>query len=148
MVRGVWRRISFTGRLLLRLHRVGKSLRDLRGDPVTSSPGFRQGLQGSSGLGDANSSGDLNLSAATFIFGRLFLGDEAPNCREAADANNDGLIDISDGIAVLGHLFLGRGPPPSAGPPARAVRLRFTRARVVGRSRLQQLPDLRPVASL
>ena len=46
-----------------------------------------------------------------FILRFLFLGDEAPDCLDAADINDDGVLTISDPIALLGHLFLGDDPP-------------------------------------
>jgi subtilisin family serine protease len=67
--------------------------------------------------GDANSSGDIDLSDAVFIFMYLFGGGEKPACLEAADSNNDADVDISDGITLLGFLFLGGSAPPPPGPP-------------------------------
>jgi len=67
--------------------------------------------------GDANSSGDFDLSDAVFIFLYLFSGGRAPACLEAADANNDAELNITDGISLLEFLFLGGTAPPPPGPP-------------------------------
>ena len=67
--------------------------------------------------GDANSSGDFDLSDAVFIFTHLFSGGRAPACLEAADANNDAELNITDGISLLEFLFLGGTAPPPPGPP-------------------------------
>ncbi len=55
--------------------------------------------------------------------GYLFLGSEAPPCRESADLNNDGAINVTDPIYLLGHLFLGGPPPAEPGSPAAACGL-------------------------
>ncbi len=62
--------------------------------------------------GDGNGDGTVNLSDAVAILGRLFLGQEAPGCMDAADANDDGAVNLSDPVAVLNSLFRGTGPLP------------------------------------
>ena len=66
--------------------------------------------------GDPNADGATDVSDALFIFGFLFLGDDAPGCREAGDVNNDGATDISDGVSVLAFLFTGGVAPAEPGP--------------------------------
>jgi hypothetical protein len=68
--------------------------------------------------GDTNASGETNISDASAIFSFLFLGGEAPSCRDAADSNADGDLDISDGVNTLTHLFLGGREIPPPGPSA------------------------------
>jgi hypothetical protein len=63
--------------------------------------------------GDANSSGGVDLSDASFIFNFLFLGGEAPVCDDATDSNDSGFSDLSDGVYVLNFLFTGGSPPPA-----------------------------------
>ncbi len=58
-------------------------------------------------IGDANASGQVDISDALTIFGFLFLGANL-GCKEAADANLDGRLDIADGIQLLRALFLDR----------------------------------------
>jgi len=67
--------------------------------------------------GDANSSGDIDLSDAVFIFLYLFSGGRSPACLESADSNNDAELNITDGISLLEFLFLGGTAPPPPGPP-------------------------------
>ena len=63
--------------------------------------------------GDANSSGEIDISDCIAIFGFLFLRQPPRlSCRESADTNNDGTIDIADGIDILQSLFTG-GPEPA-----------------------------------
>jgi hypothetical protein len=66
--------------------------------------------------GDTNASGETDISDASAIFSFLFLGGEAPSCRDAADSNADGDLDISDGVNTLTHLFLGGREIPPPGP--------------------------------
>ena len=62
--------------------------------------------------GDCNQSGgEVEISDAVFLFSFLFLGSQAPACRDACDSNDDGRADISDGIHVLVYLFTGGAAP-------------------------------------
>jgi len=67
------------------------------------------------GRGDANSSGDVDLSDAIFVLGCLFLGTECSSCPDASDVNDDGVLDISDPVSLLQWLFLGGAELPSPG---------------------------------
>ncbi len=80
--------------------------RDATGFQITPVVGFRRG--------DSNDDSFHDISDATRILGRLFLGAAPFACDDAADANDDGQLDISDVIAFLRYLFLGTGsvPPP------------------------------------
>lgn len=66
--------------------------------------------------GDANSSGGVNMSDASYINNWLFSGGPEPPCMNQADANNDGRVDISDSVFLLNWLFNGGPAPPSPGP--------------------------------
>lgn len=66
--------------------------------------------------GDANGTGDVDISDAIFTLARLFASGEPFPCEDAADANDDGQVDISDAILGLAYLFLGRSAPPAPFP--------------------------------
>lgn len=61
--------------------------------------------------GDANQSGDADISDGVAIFNHLFLGGDRLSCLEAADIDNDGEIVITDGVFLLNFLFLGGAEP-------------------------------------
>jgi mono/diheme cytochrome c family protein len=62
--------------------------------------------------GDANSSGDVDISDAISILGFLFRGSAPPLCAPLADVNASGDVDVSDPIALLSFLFRGSAAPP------------------------------------
>jgi hypothetical protein len=66
--------------------------------------------------GDANADGTVDISDAQSILGFLFLGYQAPSCRDAADADDNSRLEITDGIYLLSFLFLGGPAPPAPGP--------------------------------
>lgn len=66
--------------------------------------------------GDADGSGEINVTDAIFKLGFLFLGGPEPQCLDAADANDDGQLNITGGIYILNWLFLGGPVPPAPGP--------------------------------
>jgi hypothetical protein len=66
--------------------------------------------------GDANGSGDMDISDAIYVLGYLFLGDETPSCFDAADSNDDGEVFMNDAIIILNRLFSGRLCPAAPGP--------------------------------
>ncbi len=70
--------------------------------------------------GDANQDKGVDIGDAIFTLTYVFLGTEAPHCKDAADVNNDSRIDISDPIFLLQYLFRG-GPQPSSPYPAPGV---------------------------
>ena len=63
--------------------------------------------------GDADSSGDHDLTDAIFLLGFLFRGEAAPSCEDAADTDDSGELDLTDAIALLGYLFRGTVAPPA-----------------------------------
>jgi len=64
--------------------------------------------------GDANHSGDVDISDAVYLIAYIFSGGPAPNPLSAGDANCDGSVDISDAVYLIAYIFSG-GPAPCAG---------------------------------
>ena len=73
------------------------------------------GGEGQFRRGDANASGDLNITDGVFILNYLFLGGPTPTCLDAADSDDNGSLNITDGVRVLNFLFLGGPEPPAPG---------------------------------
>jgi hypothetical protein len=70
--------------------------------------------------GDANNSGEVDITDGIVILEDLFLGNRAlAPCRDALDANDSGELDISDPIYLLTALFVGgdaiKPPYPNPG---------------------------------
>ncbi|MCH2586296.1 MAG: hypothetical protein MK138_16185, partial [Planctomycetes bacterium] len=63
--------------------------------------------------GDADTSGEVNLTDAIYLLGYLFQGVEAPACPDSGDFDDDGRITLTDSILTLNYLFRG-GIPPAA----------------------------------
>ena len=68
--------------------------------------------------GDVDEDGRVEISDPIRVLGRLFLGDPALSCEDAADANDDGAIDLTDVLVILDRLFLGGDSLPPPGPGA------------------------------
>ena len=66
--------------------------------------------------GDADSSGNINLTDGVFLLNFLFLGAKAPTCRHSADANDSGDLNLTDAIVLFNWLFLGGERPPEPSP--------------------------------
>ncbi|MCZ6792974.1 MAG: hypothetical protein O7J95_05100 [Planctomycetota bacterium] len=66
--------------------------------------------------GDADSSGEINLTDGIRILSFLFLGQEAPTCRDAADTDDDGVLRLTDSIVIFDWLFQGGAGPRPPGP--------------------------------
>ena len=66
--------------------------------------------------GDADSTGEIDLTDAIFTLRHLFLGGGTPPCMDAADANDSGVVDLSDAVYSLGFQFLGEAQLPSPFP--------------------------------
>ncbi len=66
--------------------------------------------------GDANDTGEIDISDAIFTLMRLFASGEPFPCDDAADTNDDGATDISDPVQSLSYIFLGGRPPPPPFP--------------------------------
>ena len=65
---------------------------------------------------DCRNDGRFDLTDPITLLGSLFLGEAAPDCRDACDFEDNGRLDITDPIGMLQRLFLG-GAPPSAPYP-------------------------------
>jgi hypothetical protein len=70
--------------------------------------------------GDVDANGSIEITDAVRLLGFLFLGGEAPPCRDAADVDDDGATNVTDAIRILGFLF--RGTVPPAPPTPRGAR--------------------------
>ena len=72
--------------------------------------------------GDANASGEVDLSDGIFTLSFLFRNERGPGCLAASDSNGDGGLDISDAVFVFMYLFGGGDAPgfpfPDCGNPA------------------------------
>jgi len=66
--------------------------------------------------GDADGSGEADLTDAVVVLAHLFLGGGTPTCRDAADTDDNGSLELTDGIFLLSFLFQGGGTPPAPGP--------------------------------
>ncbi|MBI4582847.1 MAG: VCBS repeat-containing protein [Planctomycetes bacterium] len=68
--------------------------------------------------GDANDSGEIDISDPIFLLRFLFLAPQPqPPCLEAGDADNDGRVELADATALLRFIFQGDAPPSPPGPP-------------------------------
>jgi hypothetical protein len=70
--------------------------------------------------GDADASGEINITDGIFLLGYLFQGTTEPPCLDAADVDGvgDGAPNITDAIFLLAYLFQGTEEPPPPTPTA------------------------------
>ena len=66
--------------------------------------------------GDADSSGNINLTDAVLLLNFLFVGGPEPACRAAADTDRNGRLAMTDAIQILNFLFLGNAEFPAPFP--------------------------------
>ena len=66
--------------------------------------------------GDANHSGVVNISDASYLSSYLYSGGAAPPCMNEADVNGDGVVNGSDVTYLTNWLFNGGSAPPAPGP--------------------------------
>ena len=66
--------------------------------------------------GDADASGDINLTDAVLLLNFLFSGGAAPACQAAADTDRSGSLAMTDAIQILNFLFLGAAEFPAPFP--------------------------------
>jgi hypothetical protein len=66
--------------------------------------------------GDADGSGKLDLTDAISTLQYLYMGYEAPACKDAADTDDSGKLDLTDAISSLQYQFMGGTPPADPGP--------------------------------
>jgi len=62
-------------------------------------------------VGDANSSGDIDIDDVVFLIQYIFSGGTAPQPLEAGDADCSTNVDIDDVVYIINFIFAG-GPPP------------------------------------
>jgi hypothetical protein len=95
------------------------------GNPLNGTPHWQQILEAFQELletsvpfirGDADGSGEIDLSDAINILLYLFLGIGFPDCLSALDADGNGFLELTDAIAVLEHLFITGQPLPPPFP--------------------------------
>ncbi len=61
--------------------------------------------------GDADGSGNLNITDAIAILYTLFLGENRVPCKKSADVNDDGLLEVADVVSLITYLFLSGKTP-------------------------------------
>ncbi len=61
--------------------------------------------------GDANGTGDVNVSDAVYIINYVFVSGPEPDPLESADANCDQSVNVSDAVMVINFVFVGGNPP-------------------------------------
>ena len=66
--------------------------------------------------GDANASGEVDMTDALTTLGSLFLGNGKVACQDAADADDSGELTIADAVLTLNFLFAGRDSIAAPGP--------------------------------
>ncbi len=66
--------------------------------------------------GDANVTGDVDISDPIRILSKLFSGIGAIPCTDAADADDNGMLNIGDAIWLLSFSFTGGAPMPAPFP--------------------------------
>jgi hypothetical protein len=64
--------------------------------------------------GDANGSGNVNISDAVALISYIFSGGAAPIPLLAGDANCDGTVNISDAVYLIAFIFSGGAAPCAA----------------------------------
>ena len=64
--------------------------------------------------GDADASGNVDISDAVYLIAYIFQGGPAPNPLVAGDADCSNSVDISDAVYLIAYIF-GGGPAPCAG---------------------------------
>jgi len=80
------------------------------------SPGTLEIISDEFRRGDADISGEVDLTDVMVILGYLFLAFPSPGCQDAMDTNDTGDLDIADAIFLVHYLFGSASPPPLPGP--------------------------------
>jgi hypothetical protein len=62
--------------------------------------------------GDADGSGEFNISDLTFMVDYMFAQGASPECEKEADFDGNGTLDISDITYIVAYLFDGGPQPP------------------------------------
>jgi len=66
--------------------------------------------------GDANESGEVDLSDAVALLNYLFNGGTVTSCLAALDSDRTGVLDLTDALTTLNFLFLSGRPLPAPFP--------------------------------
>ena len=75
--------------------------------------------------GDADVSGEVDISDGIFILSYVFFGVGTLECPKAADVNGDGRVDVSDTVYAFSFVLLGGRPPPTPYPECGLPRVEF-----------------------
>ncbi len=98
---------SYGGKVFYLADIVGDSTKELFRAAISSMLKLSQ-------HGDADGSGDINISDAVYLISYIFSGGAAPRPFVSnGDVNCDGAPDISDVVYLINYIFV-NGPPPCA----------------------------------
>jgi agmatine/peptidylarginine deiminase len=61
--------------------------------------------------GDADGSGEVNVSDAVAIINYIFVGGDPPDPLESGDTNCDGEVNVSDAVLIINYIFVGGNAP-------------------------------------
>jgi len=61
--------------------------------------------------GDADASGDVDISDAVYLIAYIFAGGPTPNPEQSGDADCSGNVDISDAVYLIAYIFAGGAKP-------------------------------------
>jgi len=96
---------------------AGKSLESIIGETVAGEQGHSfagfplMPLLPSFIYGDADGSGNIDITDVVFLVSYIFGGGPAPEPMTRGDANCDGIVDVSDAVALIQYIFQGGSAP-------------------------------------
>ena len=64
---------------------------------------------------DFDGSGQVNIADLQALLNWLYLGGDAPSCRDAMDFNGNDRINVADAVSGLNYLFAHTSASPTAG---------------------------------
>ena len=64
---------------------------------------------------DFDGSGQVNIADLQALLNWLYLGGDAPSCRDAMDFNGNDRINVADAVSGLNYLFAHTSASPAAG---------------------------------
>ncbi len=92
------------------------AINDLDVEPVTTGYEITlTGIVSNFVTMDFDASGEVNIGDISGLLSWLYLGGDAPGCREAMDYNGNGRINVADAVSGLNFLFTHTGTTPAAG---------------------------------
>lgn len=71
--------------------------------------------------GDADNSGQVNITDAVYLINYIFAGGPAPSPMSLGDADGTGQLNITDAVYLINYIFAG-GPAPKCPPGSAAVK--------------------------